>query len=80
MASAFTEERAIWLYEHYRWLERHLPRRTATSQARMVLPTKNSIFDFEFSILDSIWAPALATRIAPIRKHCNSALENSHGS
>jgi hypothetical protein len=40
MASEFTEERAIWLYRHYLWLERHLPRRPATAQARLILPTK----------------------------------------
>jgi hypothetical protein len=36
----FTEERALWLYEHYLWLERRLPHRPLTAQAQLVLSIK----------------------------------------
>lgn len=35
----FTEQRARWIYEHYRWLERHLPKRGASHRPRLVTPT-----------------------------------------
>lgn len=35
----FTEERALWLYQHYRWLEQHLPRYAAARKASLILPT-----------------------------------------
>lgn len=35
----FTEERALWLYQHYRWLEENLPARGEAYQPPLVLPT-----------------------------------------
>jgi hypothetical protein len=35
----FTEERALWLYRQFVWLEQHLPKRTDGSGAPLVLPT-----------------------------------------
>jgi hypothetical protein len=35
----FTEERAHWLYQHYRWLEQQLPQRTDDYQPPLILPT-----------------------------------------
>jgi hypothetical protein len=35
----FTEERALWLYQNYRWLDDHLPARTDGSFPRLILPT-----------------------------------------
>lgn len=35
----FTEERALWLYEHYRWLERHLPKHQGRERTPLILPT-----------------------------------------
>ncbi|WP_146180073.1 hypothetical protein [Opitutus sp. ER46] len=35
----FTEERARWIYQHYRWLETHLPKRAAGKQPVLVTPT-----------------------------------------
>jgi hypothetical protein len=35
----FTEERARWLYQHYRWLEQHLPARTGEFTPQLILPT-----------------------------------------
>ena len=40
MAEQFTEERALWLYEHYCWLEANLPKRDDGSMPRLILPTK----------------------------------------
>lgn len=37
----FTEERARWLYDHYLWLERHLPPRTDSTSSPLVLPTRD---------------------------------------
>jgi len=39
MIEKFTEERAIWLYQHYRWLERHLPTRQSVGRGKWVVPT-----------------------------------------
>jgi len=36
----FTEERALWIYRHYRWLETHLPKRSGEFQARLILPER----------------------------------------
>lgn len=35
----FTEERAHWLYRHYRWLDTTLPPRDDGTAARLILPT-----------------------------------------
>lgn len=35
----FTEERARWIYQHYRWLEAHLPKRTGGRAPVLVVPT-----------------------------------------
>jgi len=40
MSTQFTEERAIWLYRHYRWLETNLPRRKSPGRDSVILPTK----------------------------------------
>ena len=40
MSAKFTEERALWLYHHYRWLECHLPAREAVARGTLVLPTQ----------------------------------------
>ena len=40
MAGMFTEERAIWLYRHYLWLELNLPKRPSAARSAFVLPTK----------------------------------------
>jgi len=37
---SFTEERALWLYEHFLWLERTLPAKGGDFTHRMILPTK----------------------------------------
>ncbi len=38
----FTEERARWLYEHFCWLERHLPARTSGQPtAELITPTRD---------------------------------------
>ena len=39
MSKQFTEERALWLYRHYRWLEDHLPVRKSPARATLVVPT-----------------------------------------
>ncbi len=39
MSKQFTEERAIWLYQHYRWLEDHLPKRESPARVALVMPT-----------------------------------------
>jgi len=36
----FTEERALWIYKHYLWLERHLPQRQKKGPAVFVTPHK----------------------------------------
>lgn len=36
----FTEEKALWLYQHYRWLDEHLPPRRSIGGSAFVLPTK----------------------------------------
>lgn len=40
MQSEFTEGRALWLYQHYLWLEKHLPPKVEPAPARIVLATK----------------------------------------
>jgi hypothetical protein len=35
----FTEERARWLYQHYRWLEANLPARVGEHAPQLILPT-----------------------------------------
>lgn len=35
----FTEERALWLYQHFLWLEAHLPQRTEDYTPPLILPT-----------------------------------------
>jgi hypothetical protein len=35
----FTEERALWLYRQFCWLERHLPARTGEYDIPLILPT-----------------------------------------
>lgn len=35
----FTKEKAVWLYESYSWLERHLPRRNFPLRRALILPT-----------------------------------------
>jgi hypothetical protein len=41
MSSQFTEDRALWIYIHYLWLEEHLPERSEAQGRRdFVLPNK----------------------------------------
>ena len=40
MQTEFTEERALWLYEHYRWLERSLPQKQNPGRTPVVFATK----------------------------------------
>ena len=40
MGALFTEERAIWLHQHYCWLEHNLPKRQSVGCSAFVLPTK----------------------------------------
>lgn len=35
----FTEERALWLYRHYLWLEEHLPKHQGAFTVRLILPS-----------------------------------------
>jgi hypothetical protein len=37
----FTAERARWLYQHFLWLEQHLPGRTDNSPPPLILPTRD---------------------------------------
>jgi hypothetical protein len=37
--SQFTEERAVWLYKHYNWLNAYLPKRSSVGRSALVLPT-----------------------------------------
>lgn len=55
----FTEERALWLYRHYRWLERALPTFTEGSprEARLILPTQD--FYPQRNTRDHLFAQAL---------------------
>lgn len=39
MSTQFTEERALWLYQHYKWLEKRLPKRQSLANADLVVPT-----------------------------------------
>ncbi|MDF9832392.1 hypothetical protein M2103_000602 [Ereboglobus sp. PH5-5] len=41
MQTEFTEERALWLYQHYLWLEKNLPPKIEPEPARIVLATKD---------------------------------------
>lgn len=36
---SFTEERALWLHQHYLWLEANLPRRVSRPAYEIILPT-----------------------------------------
>lgn len=58
----FTEERALWLYQHYRWLEQHLPAREGGGTAVLVTPTPE--FYPIRNTADHAWATAMfeATR------------------
>lgn len=40
MQTEFTEERALWLYQHYRWLEQNLPQKQSPAKTIVVLATK----------------------------------------
>jgi hypothetical protein len=44
----FTEERALWLYQHYRWLDANLPNRKSIGRRTFILPTKE-FFPHRFS-------------------------------
>lgn len=65
----FTEERALWLYEHYRWLERHLPSRQDVNSKSLVLPT--SAFFPMRNTRDHVFAEAV---FAAVRRY----MEVSH--
>lgn len=57
----FTEERARWLYEHYRWLEANLPPRTHGAFPGLVTPTPDC-FPFRHTA-DHAFALAVFQRV-----------------